>query len=128
MVPSDGSQRIAPVEASPGLGHAVYCIGILSGSVGIVILVGVIETEIIAAGVELEEQPVRVAEAVGDLAVYVIEGVIGRTAERLYQAVEGEGMHSSGAERESRVLIFNRALEMQFLREQTHADRVCKLK
>lgn len=57
--------------------------------------VGIGVSEIIASRIESGEQFVRVTETVRYLGIDIIKGIIGRTAEGLYQPVEQKGVHSA---------------------------------
>ena len=96
-------------------------------SAGDLIFILVHEVEDVTAIIGVQEQPVPVAEPVGQLAVHVKEVVVGRDFRRPEDAVEKKGVHSSGADGICRPAFGDRPFKMELVAEYSDTDRPVSL-
>ena len=119
MVPPYRGQCIAPFEVHFRIRLFVLRIWlIVRAIISRTGFVGIGVSEIIASGIESHEDLVRVAETMGNLSIDIIKGIIGRTAEGLYQPVEQKGVHSARAEGPGGIFAGYRAFEVEFFRKE----------
>ena len=105
----------------------VVVLAVFIASAGDLIFILLHEVEDVTAIIGVQEQPVPVAEPVGQLTVHVKEVVVGRDFRRPEDAVEKKGVHPSGADRICRLSFEDRSFEMELVTEDSYSDRTVRL-
>ena len=130
VVPAQRRHGVAPVHIDVGLFRA-YNVGILAVIVIIVVVVAVIVVvvyqEPVAAVVDTGNDTVFVAELMGNLAVEVVEIVVGGNVERPQHRSEQERVQHAPAHAERCLILDDRTFQMDPVGEHSYADQAVEL-
>ena len=105
----------------------VVVLAVFIASAGDLIFILLHEVEDVTAIIGVQEQPVPVAEPVGQLTVHVKEVVVGRDFRRPEDAVEKKGVHPSGADGICRPAFGDRPFEVELVAQDTDTYRSVRL-